>query len=106
MELVDAKNHWYTIHKALHRQLRDEPIVPYVSMVTHNIFEYSDPQDFRRQTMEQMIAHAKRIFDDAEVTWQPGTAADIAACYRQRNPLERVGDTRLELDRRGYGNTK
>ena len=103
VELVDAKNHWYTIHKAVQRQLRDEPLVPYISMVTHNTFDYSDPGNFRRETMEKMIAHAKRIFEDAGIVWKPGTVADIAACYRERNPLDKVGETRLDLDRRGHG---
>ena len=101
VELVDAKNHWYTIHKAVQRQLRDVPAVPYISMVTHNTFEYSDPHDFRRETMEKMIAHAKRIFEDTGVEWKPGTVADIAACYRERCPLEEIDQTAPELDTRG-----
>ena len=103
VELVDAKNHWYTIHKAVQRQLREPPSVAYILMVTHNIFEYSDPRDFRRQTMEKMIARAKRIFDEAGAAWEPGTVADIASRCRQLNPLDKVADTRLELDRRGHG---
>lgn len=103
VELVDAKNHWYTIRKAVQRQLRERPPVPYVSITTHNTFEYSDPKDFRRQTLEKTIAHAKKIFDDAGVTWQPGTVGDIAATYRTLCPPGKVAATRLGLDRRGHG---
>jgi len=103
VELVDAKNHWYTIHKAVQRQLQDPPPVPYVSMVTHNTFEYSDPRDFRRQTMEKMIAHAKKIFSAAGVSWHPGTVAEIAARYRAACPLQQGTGAALKLDRRGHG---
>lgn len=101
VELVDAKNHWYTIHKAVQRQLHEQPMVPYVSMTTHNIFEYGDPADFRRQTMEQMIAHAKRIFDEAGVPWRSGRIADIAGTYRERSPHGKAPVPSLDLDRRG-----
>lgn len=50
-----------------------------------------------------MIAHAKHIFEDAEIEWTPGTVADIAGAYLERNPLDVAGETRLELDRRGHG---
>jgi len=101
VELVDAKNHWYTTHKAIQRQLRERPPSPYVMMVTHNIFEYSDPNDFRRRTMEKMITDAKQIFADNGVEWKAGTIADIAAVYREKCPLEEAGKPKLELDTRG-----
>ncbi len=104
VELVDAKNHWYTIHKDVQRQLRDRPSVCYIQIGTHNIFEYTDPRDFRRQTLEKMIGHAKRILEDAGAVWRAGTWADIATLYRQRNPRGAVAETRLPLDRRGYDN--
>jgi hypothetical protein len=101
VELVDAKNHWYTIHKAVQRQLRERPPVPYILGGTHNTFEYSDPSDFRRQTLEKVIGHARRIFDEAAVAWRPGTVGDIAAQYRRACPLEGVCGHTLTLDTRG-----
>ena len=103
VELVDAKNHWYTIHKSVQRQLTEAPAVAYVLGGTHNIFEYSDSSDFRRETLEKMIAHAKKILDDAELEWQPATVGDIARQYREACPLEKAGETALELDTRGRG---
>lgn len=102
VELVDAKHHWYTIDKAVQRQLDQQPPSPYICMATHNIFEFGEPRDFRRQTMEGMIAHAKAILAERGVEWQPGTVADVAARFRERQPLPRQA-ARLELDRRGYG---
>ena len=103
VELVDSKNHWYTIHKAVERQLRQEPSVPYIKVTTHNTFDYSDASNFRRETLEKMIGHVKSILEHAGISWQPGTVADAAARYRELNPLEKVAQTRLGLDRRGYG---
>ena len=101
VELVDAKNHWYTIHKAVKRQQREDPVVPYILGGTHNIFDYSDPKNFRRETLEKMIAAAKSIFEQEQAAWQPGTVGQIARTYRERRPLDQVTETQLNLDTRG-----
>ena len=101
VELVDAKNHWYTIHKAVQRQLREQTAVPYLLGTTHNIFEYGEAGDFRRQTLEKVISHTRGIFDEAGVAWRPGTVGDIAARYREVLPPAKAAGVRLELDTRG-----
>ena len=103
MELVDAKNHWYTVHKAVKRQVAEGTDVPYILGGTHNTFDYSDPRDFRRQTLEQVIAHVKRIFDQEGVEWRAGTVGDIAHRFRELHPIEEARGVQLELDRRGHG---
>lgn len=103
VELVDAKNHWYTVAKAVDRQLRDQPAVKYLEIATHNIFEYGNPADFRRETLEKMIAHARSILADRGCTLIPATAETIAAAFRAACPRPEAGAARLELDTRGRG---
>ena len=102
VELVDAKNHWYTIHKSVQRQLAAGTAVPvkYLKALTHNIFEYHDPRDFRRQTLLGIIAAAKSICKAQNCRFVAATSADLAAEYRRRVPLPKAG-TALQLDTRG-----
>ena len=101
VELVDAKNHYYTILKAVQRQLASNtPLVTIVGC-THNIFDYDDPKDFRRRTLEGIIAHVKRIAEQHELELIGMTEQEVADAYRAAVPLP-AGGGALTLDRRGY----
>ncbi|MBI3945701.1 MAG: polysaccharide deacetylase family protein [Armatimonadetes bacterium] len=102
IELVDAKNHWYTIHKNVLRQLAAGDAIPvkYIKAVTHNIFDYSDPRNFRRETLLGVIAAARRICEEQGCRLVPATTAEIASAYRARVPIPGGGE-RLALDTRG-----
>lgn len=102
VELVDAKNHYYTIEKTVKRQLAAGDGIPvkYVKMTTHNIFDYSDPKNFRRETLLGMIDATRRICDSEGVELVPATMAQAAAEYRAKVPLPK-GGVKLELDTRG-----
>jgi peptidoglycan/xylan/chitin deacetylase (PgdA/CDA1 family) len=101
VELVDAKNHWYTINKAVERQVQQGVPVKVIRGITHNIFEYSDPKDFRRQTMDGMIRAVKDIAAKHNLELIGATADQIAADYRAKVPLGTTA-SKLALDRRGY----
>lgn len=104
VELVDAKNHYYTMDKAVRRQLAGQLAgqvpVPYLKALTHNIFDYAAPDNFRRETLVGIIAAAKRIADDHDCELIAGTSADLAESYRAAVPLP-SGGQRLTLDTRG-----
>lgn len=100
VELVDAKNHWYTIAKAVDRQLRDQPPVKYIEICTHNTYDYSDPRNFRRETLDKMIVHLKRILAEKGCRLVPATSAQIAKAFRAAVPRPR-GAKSLKLDVRG-----
>lgn len=102
VELVDAKNHWYTIHKDVKRQLQAGQEIPvkYLKAVTHNIFEFSTKSDFRRETLLGIIAAAKSICEKEGVKFVPATTAELANAYRQAVPLSK-GGVKLHLDTRG-----
>ncbi len=51
VELVDAKNHSYTIEKSIKRQIQENISVKLVRALTHNIFEFDNTENFRRQTL-------------------------------------------------------
>ena len=106
VELVDAKNHWYTIYKAVMRQKNDVSLpVKVIRGVTHNTFDYSDPDNFRRQTLVGMIEAVKNILDNAGCELKPATLATIVDDFRKKVPKIDPKD-RLKLDRRGYQNKK
>jgi len=102
VELVDAKNHFYTIEKAGERQLDAGDAVPvkYLKALTHNVFDYASDSDFRRQTLLGMVEAVRAICERCEVEVVPATTAQIAAEYRRQVPLPREGE-KLELDARG-----
>jgi hypothetical protein len=82
VELFDAKNQRYLIDKAIAREKARPQPVPALVALTHNIFEYDDPADFRRQTMEQMIRDFSELADRHEVRLQPATISQVAEAYR------------------------
>lgn len=104
IELVDAKNHWYTMHKAVQRQLSERAPVPYLRAITHNTFDYADPRDFRRQTLVGVIERARSIAKQANLTLTGATAETIAQRYRAAVPRTEAQPA-LMLDRRGYTTT-
>ena len=105
VELVDAKNHWYTIDKAVTRQVKAGVKVKYVQAVTHNIFEFGVKGDFRRDTLSGICGHIKAIAEKRGLTIKPVTVAEAAAIYREATPRG-SNASHLTLDRRGYAAAK
>jgi peptidoglycan/xylan/chitin deacetylase (PgdA/CDA1 family) len=105
VELVDAKNHWYTAHKSFTAQVVNPNIpVKVIRGVTHNTFDYSDPRNFRRETLREMIAGLSAIIRENGYSPAPATVGDVAAEYRRLVPKPDPGRM-YSLDRRGYGKT-
>ena len=73
IELVDAKNHWYTIHKNVKRQVEAGSEIPvkYLKALTHNIFDYSDARDFRRETMLGVFRPCGKSVNGKAAHWLP-----------------------------------
>ena len=106
VELVDAKNHWYTAYKSVMRQVNDDSIpVKVLRGVTHNTFDYSDCENFRRQTLIGMIEGMQTIITDAGYEVVPATVGTIVEEFRKKVPKIDIKDL-LKLDRRGYRGKK
>lgn len=101
VELVDAKNHYYTIEKSVKRQVRENVPLPAIKGGTHNVFEFSDPRDFRRETADGIIAAVKRVAEANGLELAPATTEQMAAVYRKTVPLPKAGAQKLALDTRG-----
>lgn len=102
VELVDAKNHWYTISKSIQRQINSAPPVPvkYVKATTHNVFAYDDRSNFRRETLIGIVHAFREIAAQKEFDVAAATNSEIAQQYRKLVPRPlRVGS--LQLDTRG-----
>ncbi len=106
VELVDAKNHFYTIDKAVRRQLLEETPLLQIHAVTHNIFEFGDPKNFRRETYYGMVEAAKRIASRENVSFRAATLSEVAGRYREKMPHENVQAKRLDLDVSGRAFSK
>ncbi len=101
VELVDAKNHWHTMNKAILRQQTQNTPLLQLHAITHNIFDYSGANNFRRETLIGMIDGAKQIAQSNELEFRGATQAEMAAIYREVEPLEDSATDALELDTRG-----
>lgn len=101
VELVDAKNHWFTMNKAVQRQLGAKAPLVQLHAITHNIFDYSAPENFRRETYVGMVEGARQIAAANELHFQAATLAEMAAVYRTAVRLEGISLSALELDTRG-----
>lgn len=102
IELVDAKNHWYTISKNITRQIQADDQIPVKSIkaVTHNTFDYSDPKDFRHITLIGVLAALRDICEKQNIEICFSTNLEIAQEYRKSVPLEKQ-KIKLDLDTSG-----
>lgn len=101
VEMVDAKNHFYTIEKSVRRQLAEQTPLLQIRALTHNVFEYGDPKNFRRETYEGIVEATRRIAEREGVTFRAMTAAEIAARYREAVPHKNAQSVSPALDVRG-----
>jgi hypothetical protein len=106
VELVDAKNHYYTVQKSIRRQIDANTPLIQIHALTHNIFEYSDLKNFRRETYVGIVDAVREISRQENRTFQAVTLAEIAIAYRQAVPLDTTQVPKLTLDTRGRAFTK
>ena len=99
IELVDSKNHFYTIQKSLKQQIDDAQPIKLIHAFTHNIFDYDKAENFRRKTLQEVMAHFDRLAEQANLCTAGATLAQIAAEYRK---TVTPAPTTLKLDRRGH----
>lgn len=101
VELVDAKNHWYTIDKSVRRQISQATPLKQIHALTHNVFEYGDRANFRRETYLGIVNATRQIAEREKLTFQAATLADVAGAFRKAVPLEKASSQELTLDTRG-----
>jgi peptidoglycan/xylan/chitin deacetylase (PgdA/CDA1 family) len=103
VELFDAKNQRFMIEKMLRRE-RARLLnsgggaggggggVAAIVALTHNVFDYSDPADFRTQTMRQMIADMRHLAGRLEVNLAAATIGGTADAFRASAAAGRAAD--------------
>jgi len=101
VELVDAKNHWHNMSKAVQRQISQNPPLRQLHALTHNVFKFGDTQNFRRETYIGMVKGAREIAEREGLEFRAVTLAEMAAQYRRLVPIESAAPAQLELDTRG-----
>lgn len=101
VELVDAKNHWYTLDKSVRRQRAQATPLKQVHALTHNVFEFDDKNNFRRETYVGIVNATKQIAEREQLAFQPATLAEVASAFRKSVPRENARSQELTLDTRG-----
>jgi peptidoglycan/xylan/chitin deacetylase (PgdA/CDA1 family) len=101
VEQVDAKNHFYTVDKAVRRQVAQKTPLRQIHALTHSIFDFSDRRNFRRETYVGIVSAARQIAERENLGFQGATLASVAAAYRERMPIAKAGGKELMLDTRG-----
>jgi len=89
VELFDAKNHRYMIDKMLGREKARSHPVRVIAATTHSIFPYDDPNNFRCQTLMQMIDDFAALAEKHEGNLIPAPVGRVAAAYRAAVPPPR-----------------
>lgn len=82
VEYTDAKNHGFVIRKIMQRQVTENLLFKALLPFTHNLFDYSDRSNFRRETMEGMIEEIVRFGENLDVELIGGTMRKAAEAYR------------------------
>lgn len=80
VEMVDARAHGYTMRKLLDARLAtDQP--PVLVAMTHNIFDFSEPAEFRRSVLVEMIDELRRWSESRRVPIEGPNLARYAADF-------------------------
>lgn len=104
IEMVDAKNHWYTMDKAVRRQIGQDTPLRQLHAITHNIFDFSDAHNFRRETYFGMVRGARQIAQRENLNFQPATLEQLAEAFRAKVPLPvTVNTPKLDVRGRTFG---
>jgi peptidoglycan/xylan/chitin deacetylase (PgdA/CDA1 family) len=64
IEMVDARAHGFTVRKNLDRMLADQVPIRTLAPLTHNIFDFTDRAEFRRQVLDGLIDEIHRAAGD------------------------------------------
>ncbi|MFO7696543.1 MAG: hypothetical protein R6X16_05245, partial [Anaerolineae bacterium] len=84
IEMVDARAHGYTVRKAIRRQLDSGTPDPVLVILTHSVFDYSDPSEFRRQVLDGLIAEISKTAELHELTVESTSLVDLRAIYLEK----------------------
>ena len=82
VEFTDAKNHAFLIEKIIRRQIDENLAFKALVILTHNIFRFDAPGDFRRETVQQMAAGIRSIVGRFGLQTWGSSIAEAAAAYR------------------------
>jgi len=89
VEYTDAKNHGFAIRKIMKKQIDENLPVKALLPFTHNIFDYSDKNNFRRKTMWGMIEKMIRMEKALGVSLKGITIAEAGKAYRAVMPFDK-----------------
>jgi len=80
IEMVDARSHGFTVRKNIDRQITEGVGNKYLLSLTHNIFDYSDPSEFRTGVLKGVIDEIHRHSEKVDLTVE----GEALGQYRKR----------------------
>jgi peptidoglycan/xylan/chitin deacetylase (PgdA/CDA1 family) len=87
IELVDARAHGFTIRKSVKRQL-DSGTQPLLVVYTHNIFDYGDRVEFRRQVLDGIVAEIRHAAELHDLRVRPITLLGLRDSFVDADAVE------------------
>jgi peptidoglycan/xylan/chitin deacetylase (PgdA/CDA1 family) len=83
LEMVDSRAHGFTIRKIIERQIKTG-VLPHLVIMTHNVFAYGDPAEFRQQVLSGVIKEIERAARAATLTPRGVTLQELRDRWMQR----------------------
>ena len=84
VEMVDARAHGFTIRKNVSRLLSEGMESPYLLALTHNVFDYTDKNEFRRKVLEGIIEEIEACAEQNSLIFTGHTLSGYRAIYEAK----------------------
>ena len=101
VEYTDARNHHFAIEKIMRRQVREDLPLKALVILTHNLFRYSDPANFRRETLLGMMESIRRCGESLGAEVVGTTLTEAADAYRKAVPFQSTGEVHADIQSSG-----
>ena len=88
VEFTDAKNHSFAVRKIMRRQVEEDLPLKALVVLTHNLFRFDEPHNFRRETIMGMMESMRQCAKELGVELVGCTIGQAADAYRQAVPFE------------------
>lgn len=82
LEMVDARAHGFTIRKIIDRQIKTG-VLPHLVVMTHNVFAYGDPAEFRQQVLTGVIKEIEHAAQEASLSPKGVTLQTLRGVWTQ-----------------------
>ena len=84
IERGDLNTHIHTIKKNIERMKEEKPPILYLCVATHNVFNYADKNNEKRQILVGLIEKLGQLKRDYQIKIKGATIKEIAGAFRNQ----------------------